>query len=377
MERKTRAIEEVRESMIRTLESLLQAMQPVFEVLLEYFRPLIELARAIQHFQECAPRPLLSEYNFHQLRPGERAVFTDRFEAEPDNRRQDILNVPRRNVLSWFSNPSEITPMIPAPIINTPRPPEDDMFEFIQDHSNLWPIRPDIRGERIISPEEMERLRRVREASGIDHIVERPLLVESNRQNTEAQELLREAVESGQIRQLFPRSEHESEPDYLDSMGSMIEMLRASNTFILPNTERHQHHLDKRFPHVCFKCKKKLKYKHALGRALHEFIMSINFDIKNNKKNNWNYYKEILKETKQFRKWWKNAIIQFYCCSCFNPIKRARERQEAMIANLDDDYNPFGWSGPGEYNNLPDDINDDYYSDGCENTSDEYWGEGE
>lgn len=57
---------------------------------------------------------------------------------------------------------------------------------------------------------------------------------------------------------------------------------------------------DKDFPHQCFKCKQQLQYKHALGKAKQQG------------------YTE-----KQHKKMWKSAIVEYYCCMCYERKQRA------------------------------------------------------
>lgn len=60
------------------------------------------------------------------------------------------------------------------------------------------------------------------------------------------------------------------------------------------------HHLDKKFPHVCFKCKKELKFEElfvANSSFINHFDMPLYRKLKN---------------------WWKSRFIEFYCCECYN-----------------------------------------------------------
>lgn len=56
---------------------------------------------------------------------------------------------------------------------------------------------------------------------------------------------------------------------------------------------------DKKYPHICFKCKQKLQYKHALGKAKDK-----------------GYTEE------QHKKMWKSAIVEYYCCRCYDTKER-------------------------------------------------------
>lgn len=56
---------------------------------------------------------------------------------------------------------------------------------------------------------------------------------------------------------------------------------------------------DKKYPHLCWKCKQPLQYNHALGKA-----------------------KEKGFTEEQHKKMWKSAIVEYYCCNCYSREER-------------------------------------------------------
>lgn len=58
---------------------------------------------------------------------------------------------------------------------------------------------------------------------------------------------------------------------------------------------------DKKYPHICYACKKPLQYKHALGKAKQQGFSE-----------------------EQFKKIWKSEAVEFYCCFCIPNDTRLR-----------------------------------------------------
>lgn len=56
---------------------------------------------------------------------------------------------------------------------------------------------------------------------------------------------------------------------------------------------------DTKYPHICFQCKRPLQYEHALGKAFDQ-----GFTVE------------------QHKKMWKSAVVEYYCCNCYDRKKR-------------------------------------------------------
>ena len=86
--------------------------------------------------------------------------------------------------------------------------------------------------------------------------------------------------------------------DVIDAMGSLMADIDLVNPFGESKENKH----DKEFPHHCFKCKTKLQFTHALNQAVRQGFRK-----------------------KHFKRLWKDKIIQFYCCKCYNKKKQEEE----------------------------------------------------
>ncbi len=62
-------------------------------------------------------------------------------------------------------------------------------------------------------------------------------------------------------------------------------------------------HLDIKYPHVCFKCKKKLKFKELFNA---------------NRKNCYSFDMPLYRKLKKL---WRSQVVEFYCCECFSDAK--------------------------------------------------------
>jgi hypothetical protein len=85
--------------------------------------------------------------------------------------------------------------------------------------------------------------------------------------------------------------------------------------------------MDRKYPHVCFQCKKELKYRHAYNQACDKYNIYRKeaFDIPRLPNlSGMSPDKALIKDVKkshtfekQFRKWWRSKYVQFLCCDCF------------------------------------------------------------
>ena len=62
------------------------------------------------------------------------------------------------------------------------------------------------------------------------------------------------------------------------------------------------HILDKKYPHVCFKCKKSLKFGELFMANRKDHYFNHRFDIP--------LYRKL-------KKLWRSQVIEFYCCECY------------------------------------------------------------
>ncbi len=85
-------------------------------------------------------------------------------------------------------------------------------------------------------------------------------------------------------------------------------MLHAFNTLAEGSNDWHQnikpHPLDKKYPHVCFECKKPLKFEELFQAntkdEYYKFGGCFNMPL----------YRRL-------KKLWRSQIIEFYCCNCY------------------------------------------------------------
>ena len=91
----------------------------------------------------------------------------------------------------------------------------------------------------------------------------------------------------------------------------MREALATPNSVLVLSTEDsfewvdrggrpYSNHLDIKYPHICFKCKRKLKFIELYG-INREYSEAFNMPL----------YKRL-------KKLWKSPYVEFYCCVCFN-----------------------------------------------------------
>lgn len=87
------------------------------------------------------------------------------------------------------------------------------------------------------------------------------------------------------------------------------------------------HILDTKYPHVCFKCKRELKFRELYdANNVNEMIFYTP------------YMKELLGYNvplyRKLKKWWKSRVIEFYCCQCF----REKDDKKGIIFDTPDYY---------------------------------------
>ena len=105
-------------------------------------------------------------------------------------------------------------------------------------------------------------------------------IMEAGRQFDEE---IREVIEQGRHAFVLPRD------DTLEWIG--------------PPRPKHSNHLDIKYPHICFKCKRKLKFIELYG-INREYSEAFNMPL----------YKRL-------KKLWKSEFVKFYCCTCFTMEK--------------------------------------------------------
>ena len=70
--------------------------------------------------------------------------------------------------------------------------------------------------------------------------------------------------------------------------------------WVKPKYMNHSNHLNTKYPHVCFKCKRELRFIELYG-INREYSEAFNIPL----------YKRL-------KKLWKSPYVEFYCCVCFN-----------------------------------------------------------
>lgn len=68
---------------------------------------------------------------------------------------------------------------------------------------------------------------------------------------------------------------------------------------------------DKKYPHICFECKQKLQYKHALGKAKDQGFTE-----------------------EQHKKMWKSAVVEYYCCTCYDRKQGGNHNHTGPFSSL-------------------------------------------
>ncbi|KKM15856.1 hypothetical protein LCGC14_1691830 [marine sediment metagenome] len=76
------------------------------------------------------------------------------------------------------------------------------------------------------------------------------------------------------------------------------------------------HPLDVKYPHICFNCKRGLKFEelfHANKREINQGLIA------------GHHYSDLLKFDmplyRSLKKLWRSQVVEFYCCKCFTDKK--------------------------------------------------------
>ncbi len=73
-------------------------------------------------------------------------------------------------------------------------------------------------------------------------------------------------------------------------------------------------HLDKLYPHFCFRCEITLKFEHFYNANAPRYAFKN--PIADNYTSNFS-----VKEYKKFKRMWKSPYVEFYCCICVKSNK--------------------------------------------------------